>query len=75
MEQTDLFADGFVFDQLLLELIRLVESVLATFLHDVHLFLDRSHRVERRQMRHFARPELLLLNILFLNFRQQPSNK
>ena len=52
--KTDLFADGFVFDQFLLELIGPVKRAFPMFFHVVHLLLDRSHRVESRQMRHPA---------------------
>jgi len=52
--KTDLFADGFVFDEFLLELVGSVKRAFPMFFHVVHLLLDRSHRVESRQMRHPA---------------------
>jgi len=38
-----------MFDKLLFELIGPVERVVFKLLHIVHLFLDRSHRIESRQ--------------------------
>lgn len=43
----DLFADGFLFEKLLFELVDPVEDVVFDRLHSVHLLLDRRHRVER----------------------------
>jgi len=50
---SNLFTDGSVLDKLLFQLISPVERVLLKLLHIVHLLLDGSHRIERRQ-RHSA---------------------